>query len=238
VGVDGCRAGWFWMCLTDSGEWEAGVEPSFGRIWTRWHEADSILVDIPIGLSDSGDEERLCDREARRALGPPRSSSVFPVPCRPSLYAKGYRDACRINERHTGRRVSQQSWNIVGKIREVDDLLQSRPRARSVVREIHPEVLFWGLNRGTSMKHNKRTEDGFKERHQLLELRSPGSEAIVASCLDTFARKTVGRDDVMDALAAAVIGKLGRGSLRSLPERPERDSTGLPMEIVSYRYSL
>ena len=38
----------------------------------------------------------------------------------------------------------------------------------------------------------------------------------------------------MDALVAAVTGKLARGALRSLPEVPERDSTGLPMEIVYY----
>jgi predicted RNase H-like nuclease len=235
VGVDGCSSGWFGVCLTNSGEWETGIEPNFGRIWTRWHAADSILVDIPIGLRDSGNEERLCDREARRALGPPRSSSVFPVPCRPSLQAEGYPDACRINKRYTGRRLSQQSWNIAGKIREVDDLLQSHPRARSVVREIHPEVLFWALNGGKSMQHNKRTEDGFKERLQLLELRNPGSEVIVTSVLNRFARKEIERDDLMDALAAAVTGKLGKGSLRSFPEWPERDSTGLPMEIVYHR---
>jgi predicted RNase H-like nuclease len=45
----------------------------------------------------------------------------------------------------------------------------------------------------------------------------------------------VGRDDIMDALAAAVTGKLGKGSLQSLPPQPERDATGLPMEIVYYR---
>lgn len=220
------------MCLMHSGEWNVGVERDFSRIWSRWQQADSVLVDIPIGLRDSGCEERLCDREARRVLGPPRSSSVFPAPCRPSLCANVYRDASRINERHTGRRLSRQSWAITRKIQEVDDLLQSHPRARNVIREIHPEVLFWALNCGKPMHHNKRTEDGFNERLKLLELRYPGSEAISASVLDTFARQEVGRDDVLDALAAAVAGKLGRGSLRSLPEHPELDSTGLPMEIV------
>lgn len=235
IGVDGCKSGWFWVTLTHPRKWEAGIEPNFNQVWNRWRQAESILVDIPIGLRDSGYEERLCDREARKALGRPRTSSVFPVPCRAALYAEGYRGACDINERHTGRRLSRQTWNIAGKIREVDDLLRSRPPARGVVREIHPEVLFWALNGGKSMKSNKRTDDGFKERVQLLELRYPGSQAIVASVLNEFARKDVERDDILDALAAAATGKLSRGSLWSLPEHPDRDSTGLPMQIVYWR---
>lgn len=235
VGVDGCRAGWFWVCLMQSDGWDVGIEQRFGRVWSKWEGADSILVDIPIGLRESGEQERLCDREARRILGPPTSSSVFPVPCRLSLYAKGYRDACRINERQTGRRLSRQSWNIAGKIREVDDLFQSHPQVKGAVREVHPEVLFWALNGGKPMQHNKRTEHGFNERLRLLALRYPGSETIVSCVLHTFTRKDAGRDDVLDALAAAVTGKLGKGSLQSLPKNPERDSTGLPMEIVYYR---
>lgn len=235
VGVDGCRSGWFCVSLIRSAVWEVGIEANFAQIWSKWHEADAILVDIPIGLRDSGGEERLCDREARKALGRPRSSSVFPVPCRAALYASDYDEACRINERYTGRRLSKQSWNISGKIQEVDDLLQSDARARAVIREVHPEVLFWALNRGTSMKHNKGTEAGFRERLRLLELRYSGSEAIVTSALNMFARKAVGKDDVLDSLAAAVTGKLGRRSFQSLPDSPERDSTGLPMEIVYHR---
>ena len=232
VGVDGCRAGWFWIRLTDLGEWEADIEPSFGQIWTRWQQADAIFIDIPIGLRDSGHEERLCDRQARKALGRPRNSSVFPVPCRPSLHARGYRDACRINERCTGRRLSKQSWHIAGKIREVDALLQSHAQARALVREVHPEVLFWALNRCRCMKHSKRTEAGFGDRLRLLELRYPGSEGIVTTALNAFRRRSVGRDDILDALAAAITGRLGRGSLQSFPDCPERDATGLPMEIV------
>jgi predicted RNase H-like nuclease len=235
VGVDGCRSGWFWVCLMDSGKWEADIEPSFGPIWTRWHEADSLFVDIPIGLRDSGREERLCDREARKALGAPRRSSVFPAPCRSSLCAEGYRDACRINRRCTGRRLSKQSWNIAGKIRDVDSLLQSNSLAKVMVREVHPEVLFWALNRGASMQHNKRTEAGFRDRLRLLERRYPGSQAIVTMALNTHPRKAVGRDDILDALAAAVTGRFGKGSFHAFPDRPERDSTGLPMEIVYHR---
>lgn len=157
---------------------------------------------------------------------------MFPVPCRPALHADTYGEACCIHERRTGKRLSRQSWNIAGKIREVDGLLRSHSRAKRVIRETHPEVLFWALNAGKCMRHNKRTEDGFHERLRLLAGHYRHSKAIVDSVLNTFARKDVGRDDVLDALAAALAGKLGKGSLRSLPECPERDSTGVSMEIV------
>jgi len=235
VGVDGCRSGWFCVSLFSSAVWKVGIEPNFGQIWSKWCEADAILVDIPIGLRDWGAEERLCDREARRALGRPRSSSVFPVPCRAALYAGDYENASSLNKRRTGRRLSKESWNIAGKIREVDELLRSDDSARAVVREAHPEVLFWAWNCGRSMKHNKRTEAGFRERLRLLERCYPGSQAIVTSTLDAYPRKAVARDDIVDALVAAVTGKLGSRSLRSFPDSPERDSTGLPMEIVYCR---
>ena len=47
--------------------------------------ADSVLIDIPIGLSDSGPGGRLCDREARQLLGCGRVSSVFSAPARRTL---------------------------------------------------------------------------------------------------------------------------------------------------------
>lgn len=234
VGVDGCKAGWFWVRLTRSGDWDAHIAQRFDQVWGEWRQAELILVDIPIGLRGSGDQERLCDREARRILGRPRSSSVFPPPCRAALSAHTYREATRINERHTGRRLNKQTWNITPKIREVDNLIQSEHRARSVIRESHPEVLFFALNEGRGMMHNKRAEDGFSERLRLLERVYPGSNAVVTSALGRFARKDVGRDDILDALVAAVAAMVGEHRLRMLPERPERDSTGLPMEIVYY----
>lgn len=82
------------------------------------------------------------------------------------------------------------------------------------------------------MLHNKRAEDGFRERLRLLERVYPGGNAVLTSALGRFARKDVGRDDILDALVAAVTAILGKRRLRPLPERPERDSTGLPMEIV------
>ena len=45
--------------------------------------ADTVLVDIPIGLPDSGRRE--CDLAARKLLGPRRGTSVFTGARRPAL---------------------------------------------------------------------------------------------------------------------------------------------------------
>ncbi len=42
------------------------------------------------------------------------------------------------------------------------------------------------------------------------------------------------RDDILDALAAAVTARFGFNALKTLPEAPERDEEGLPMEMVHY----
>lgn len=69
--------------------------------------APAVLgVDIPIGLADEG--ARHCDKEARRVLGQPRASSVFPAPIRPVLAAECWEEACTIRERAAGKRMSKQ----------------------------------------------------------------------------------------------------------------------------------
>jgi len=40
--------------------------------------------------------------------------------------------------------------------------------------------------------------------------------------------------DLLDALAAAVTGLIGRKKLQTLPPSPERDPYGLPMEMVYF----
>ena len=56
VGVDGCRAGWFVVALVGRGRSEWGVARTFNELWANWRRARLILVDIPIGLRDSGCE--------------------------------------------------------------------------------------------------------------------------------------------------------------------------------------
>ncbi|MGA9348792.1 MAG: DUF429 domain-containing protein [Anaerolineae bacterium] len=234
IGVDGCKNGWFYVGLDDRDNWETGITPNIQHLIDRFREACLILVDIPIGLREKEQLERLCDKKARKVLGPKRAPSVFPAPCRAAVYASCYEEASRINQELTGRHLSKQSWAISSKIRQVDLLLRASEAARTLVREVHPEICFWGLNEGRSMTHSKRTPEGFVERLGVIRKVYGRCEELVKEALLKHEGQDVARDDVLDALAAAVTAKFGFDVLKTLPEAPERDSVGLPMEMVYY----
>jgi predicted RNase H-like nuclease len=230
VGVDGCRAGWFAVGL-DGERWITTVFSSIKDLWAENSNADSILIDIPIGLRDEGPNERRCDVEARKLLGWPRRCSVFPAPCRVAVYKDTYEEASRINNELTARKLSLQSYHISRKIREVNTLLAKEPVARRVIRETHPEVCFWALA-DRPMEHSKRKAAGFRERVVVLESFLPKAIKIVEEALRLYLRRDVGRDDIVDALIAAVTAVGGADGLTSIPDEPEYDSVGLRMEIV------
>src|SRR5262245_47580963 len=114
AGVDGCKGGWAAVVGTDAGRFAFSVVPRFVT-FVEAHQDALILVDIPIGLRESGSDERLCDLAARKCLGR-RSSSVFPAPVRAALHASDYRTASSINKAKTrsdssdGRGLNQQSF--------------------------------------------------------------------------------------------------------------------------------
>ena len=230
VGVDGCRAGWFAIELESESNWQVNAFPDVSSLWDRHRGASVILIDIPIGLKTGGKDERRCDPEARKLLGP-RRSSVFPAPSREAIYARSYQEACDVNQRLTGKRLSVENWNIIPKIREVDCLLSDDASAREHIREIHPELCFWGLA-GRSMQYAKKRSEGLSERTQLLQSIYPQTADIIAHALSTYRRKDVARDDILDALAAAVTGLMGKQNLTSIPQEPEFDERGLRMEMV------
>ena len=232
IGIDSCKTGWFYVALGDAGTWKVGVAPSIQDLVERFPDAYLVLVDIPIGLRDEGAQERLCDLEARKVLGPGRASSVFPVPCRRAVWASSYEEASRINQELTGKRLSKQSWAITPKIREVDELLRASEAYRGLVREVHPEVCFWALNGRRSMRHGKKSRAGFYERLGVLRGLYAGAEELVVKAVMDHVGWDAGRDDILDALAAAVTAKLGFGGLNTLPATPETDAKGLPMEMV------
>ena len=230
VGVDGCRVGWFAIGLETEGSWQVNIFPDVSSLWDHYRQVSVILIDIPIGLKTGGQVERRCDPVARKLLGP-RRSSVFPAPCREAIYARSYQEACDINQRLTGKRLSVENWNIIPKIREMDYLLSDDAAARGRIREIHPELCFWGLA-GRPMQHAKKRNEGLAERTQLLQSIYPQTADIIAHALSTYKRKDVARDDILDALSAAMTGLMGGENLSSIPHEPEFDERGLRMEMV------
>ena len=133
---------------------------------------------MPIGLAEAYQPGgRACEREARRLLGRPRASSVFATPARPVLAAKTYEEACRLSRASApgAKAISRQTYGILPKIREIDDLLRSRAELRAIVREVHPEVCFAELA-GAPMRHAKKTSAGKSNGGARCEPRSTTSK--------------------------------------------------------------
>lgn len=235
IGVDGCRGGWVW--IGDLGEgYCGGMVSELEALLPILATAQLTLIDMPIGLLQNGAVERRCDQHARALLGRPRASSVFRAPCRPALDAidQGYAAACAINREVTGVGLSLQTFNIMPKILELDQLLQRHPGLRASLRESHPELCLFGLNQGCSMRFNKRSAAGQRERRQLLRRWSAQVEATIDNVVMRYPRRVLAIDDAVDAavlaLAARRIQALGQA--RELPSVPAVDPTGLPMAIL------
>ena len=233
VGVDGCSAGWFFVEIKPDGTIRCDVVQSLHQLVRGTAERARIFVDIPIGLPD-GRRERQCDQEARRVLGEPRRRSVFRAPARAVLDADDYDDANRLSRMETGTGFTKQAFGILGKCREVDQLLRDDLTVRPVIREVHPEVCFWAFGGGKPMKHYKKDDAGFRERLDVLKRIRPSAAHEIERTLSEFKPygKDVARDDAVDAMVAALTATAKAAALRTLPANPPRDAFRLPMEMV------
>ena len=235
VGVDGCKSGWIAVCISGEGEWSYQLFDSVDALYDRFDGASRILIDMQIGLVGDGAEGaggRKCEFEGRKLLGAARRSSIFVAPSRLALAAPDYLEASRTNFVATGRKLSKQTWWIMSKIREVDELLHSRPEARDNLYEVNIELLFRALNDSQPMSYYKKTREGFSERMELLGRWYPPSTDLYKDALGSFLRKDVSRDDIVDATAAAVSMFVARGMLKEIPAVRQLDSRGLPMRMV------
>lgn len=226
VGVDGCPGGWVAV------EWDVGARTLTPRVYSSivallaaHVDAAAIGIDIPIGLAEG--VARGADVEARRVLGP-RRSSVFPAPDPRLLGASTYAEAASLSRSLTGKGITVQAFGIFPKVAEVNAAVT--PGMQDRVFEVHPEVSFTALA-GHPMENGKKTPDGFEERRTLL------SEALGVPVWTRAEARAVARpagaDDVLDAIVAAWSAhRLAIGSAGRLPTAPETDGRGLRMEIV------
>ena len=223
AGVDGCRGGWLAVTLDPAGTCQ-GLE-----IQGQWKDlalgsCRYVGVDMPIGLSDRG--ARACDQEARRHLPKGRKSSVFAPPRRYMLQAADWQEANQTGRAREGKGISRQSWNIAGKIRELDDALSPEDQRR--IREVHPELVFHHLAQGTALP-SKHQEPGHVQRLALLESHDIHS---LREALQQLPRGAAGADDLLDAAACAFAARrMHQGTAVCLPSAPPTDARGLRMEI-------
>ncbi|MEO2176747.1 MAG: DUF429 domain-containing protein [bacterium] len=225
VGVDGCRAGWFatWRCDECYGH---GLYRDLASLWNEHSNAQRILVDIPIGLTN--DIPRRVEPVMRSLLGR-KSSSVFPVPCKAAVYAEDYVQACEENLAHYGKKISRQAWNICRKIMEMDRFLKAFPHAVSIVGESHPELTF-SMFAGTVLNTSKKKPAGIRQRLETLSRYRPQTRLEYRHALDAYPRKEVARDDIVDAM----ILRLAAEDVRSLNTAIEEHQTGdgdIPIRI-------
>jgi predicted RNase H-like nuclease len=196
AGVDGCRGGWVVVTVPREGGGAARV-----RVVTHARDVVAELesgrigaagIDIPIGLPAC--RPRPVDLDARRRLGP-RRNSVFPAPVRAVLATRTFQEACEASQAACGKKVSMQLFNILPKIKEVDDL--QSPRRQATFFEACPELSFAMLV-GTPMPHHKGTAAGSTARVRALR-------AVFPDVARHAARPPAGAkaDDVLDAFALA-----------------------------------
>lgn len=118
--------------------------------------------------------------------------------------------------------MSKQAYEIIAKIREVDDLMTRD--LQTWVFEVHPEVSFYTLNGRQSLRHSKHKSEGKAERIELLLPHYPE----IQKHLGVLKGAQIGEDDLLDAAVAAWTAEsVARGIVAR-----QFDSKGLRMEIV------
>ncbi len=225
AGVDGCRSGWIYVVVEAAGSKlefrQVGLAASFDWLIEAINQCSGVCIDMPIGFSDDG--VRQADIEARRFIGP-RRSSVFPPPPRALLTADGDYWALNALSRSIRAGLPKQTYNLLPKMREIDAVMT--PGLQERVRESHPEVSFCAL-KGEHLRHAKRGREGARERLALLE-------GVYGELVREWrAPRGAAMDDLYDAAVLAwTASRVVRGEARTLPSEPARDGRGLRMEIV------
>jgi len=197
IGVDGCRAGWVAAVYELGGgpnrstRLRIEVTADFAAVVSLADGvgAQVVGVDIPIGFAVDG--VRPAEIEARRLLGP-RRSTLFPTPAHAVLAARDWTEALALNRSVTGKGLSRQAFNLVARSREVRAAITADD-GRFV--EAHPESSFTAMA-GQPLEP-KKTARGQRQRRSLIAHHLGPLDGTAAR-----SRTGVGRDDVLDACAA------------------------------------
>ena len=226
AGIDGSKGGW--VCV--SGYENNFKELKFEKL-EKFHDIklkdfNLVLVDIPIGLDiDLKKGGRIVDKLARKELLT-NKSSIFNAPSRLVLNAKNYEEANKINK-SKGMGLSKQSWNLVKKIKEVDEYI--RNSNKTIIFESHPEIIFQIMKRD-KVSSKKKNKEGIIERRNLL-VKSGFDKVFLErnlSAKDNFYKQ----DDFIDA--CSLFWSANRAIANSevkIPNDTVLDSEGIIMQI-------
>ncbi|MFZ3172633.1 MAG: DUF429 domain-containing protein [Carboxydocellales bacterium] len=223
-----------WLAVAISNEFfKVSKFKTIDEICLKYHGADSVLIDIPIGLPESKSEaKKRPDSELRSLLGK-KSSSVFNTPFRQIVNAPDAKKAWDLN-RELDAKQNPISMALCKAIKQVDTFLQNNPQWKNRLLESHPEYCFYLLNAGIPLDDSKLDNGGLEKRINILKRYFSDSQLIIDTYLNQnkFRKKI---DDVLDALCLAVVGRLGcENSFKTVPNLPYQDNTGLNMQIVAF----
>ncbi|NTE04372.1 DUF429 domain-containing protein [Agrobacterium tumefaciens] len=233
IGIDGCRYGWVTACYESE---TVELFKNIAEVWAYFGKDCDFLIDIPLGLPSAKIPNRTCEQEARAILPKGRKSSLFPVPCREAFATDSYSEANEINKRILNKGLPKQTWFIMPKIQELDELLISNQEARLHFKEAHPEISFQLLNSGEPLMASKKTKEGIVERLSILQQFNSRTKNLYQSAINLFKRTAVAPDDILDALCLSamqiIIQQNGKLSQQyTFPQQPILDEHQIEMAI-------
>ena len=220
VGADVYEGSWVFVRLEDGAFAAAEIYANFADGVEKFAVNSAVIgVDIPIGYPAPRALRRAADREARVMVGP-RRASVFPAP-HPGIFgAANWEAAKNLSQQLTGRGLSRQSFALVPKIVEVQQVAAQDAR----VYEVHPEVSFRELA-GFPLA-SKKTWNGHTQRRALLA----NAGIVIPDGLGPAG--IAAADDILDAAVAAwSANRIAQGVATSLPNPPEHDASGRQVAI-------
>ena len=196
IGIDGCKAGWITAKILENKSISFQIIENLNDSHLKEGNLSHIGIDIPLQLSHSG--KRLAEIEAR-ALLRNRACTIFSPPTLNALRAKNYIDACDVNFKECGKRISKQSWNLFPKIKEAQEFLVNNSISKLRVFEVHPELSFMAMNGMSLINASKKTDIGREIRIKLVQKFFPrfSFEAV----RNKYKKSQVLDDDILDSIS-------------------------------------
>jgi predicted RNase H-like nuclease len=220
AGVDGCKDGWVITKLFPNGKTIVDIVNGSISSLSADVELQIAVIDIPIGLPDSGSRE--ADQQARALLGS-RGCCVFPAPIRPLLGLSDYDSICAKRFEIERKRVSKQAAALIPKIAEVDHIVRHQSLSR--ICEGHPEVSFAAMNDGKPIAESKKSAAGRDVRISVISNHFPDAR-------NWIERHHRFREDIIDAYSLLwTATRIREGKAVRLPEIAPHDKFGLAMQI-------
>ena len=196
IGIDGCKAGWIIAKSLENESISFQIIKNLNDVYLEGINVSHIGIDIPLQLSHTG--KRYAEIEARSLLKK-RACTIFSPPTLNALRAKDYIDACEINFKECGKRISKQSWNLFPKIKEAQKFSKNNLISKLSVFEIHPELSFMAMNDMNLIEASKKTDIGKKIRIKLIQKFFPSFS--FESVRKKYKKNQVQDDDILDCIS-------------------------------------